>query len=118
MTKSISYADAGVSIDNANRAVAKIREYAKSTFNERTLTEIGSFGVRTRKRPDVSDAATSIASGGVSSVCSEVTMMAFGPSACSASIAASASRRVALVRPDRWSNSNWFGVTMSATGTA
>ncbi|HEV8592180.1 MAG TPA: phosphoribosylformylglycinamidine cyclo-ligase [Pyrinomonadaceae bacterium] len=44
MTKSISYADAGVSIDNANRAVAKIREYAKATFNERTLTEIGSFG--------------------------------------------------------------------------
>lgn len=44
MAQSISYADAGVSIDNANRAVAKIREYAKSTFNERTLTEIGSFG--------------------------------------------------------------------------
>jgi phosphoribosylformylglycinamidine cyclo-ligase len=44
MTKSISYADAGVSIDNANRAVAKIREFARSTFNERTLTEIGSFG--------------------------------------------------------------------------
>ncbi|MCC6329534.1 MAG: phosphoribosylformylglycinamidine cyclo-ligase [Acidobacteria bacterium] len=44
MTKSISYADAGVSIDNANRAVAKIREYARSTFNARTLTEIGSFG--------------------------------------------------------------------------
>lgn len=44
MTKPISYADAGVSIDNANRAVAKIREYARSTFNERTLTEIGSFG--------------------------------------------------------------------------
>ncbi len=44
MTKPISYADAGVSIDNANRAVAKIREYAKSTFNDRTLTEIGSFG--------------------------------------------------------------------------
>jgi len=41
---SISYADAGVSIDNANLAVAKIREYARSTFNERTLTEIGSFG--------------------------------------------------------------------------
>ena len=40
----ISYADAGVSIDNANLAVAKIREYARSTFNERTLTEIGSFG--------------------------------------------------------------------------
>ncbi|HEV7698698.1 MAG TPA: phosphoribosylformylglycinamidine cyclo-ligase [Pyrinomonadaceae bacterium] len=42
--KPISYADAGVSIDNANRAVAKIRDYARSTFNERTLTEIGSFG--------------------------------------------------------------------------
>jgi phosphoribosylformylglycinamidine cyclo-ligase len=44
MTKPISYADAGVSIDNANLAVAKIREYARSTFNDRTLTEIGSFG--------------------------------------------------------------------------
>lgn len=44
MTEPISYADAGVSIDNANIAVAKIREYARSTFNERTLTEIGSFG--------------------------------------------------------------------------
>ena len=44
MPKSISYADAGVSIDNANIAVGKIREYARSTFNERTLTEIGSFG--------------------------------------------------------------------------
>ena len=44
MAESISYADAGVSIDNANLAVAKIREYARSTFNERTLTEIGSFG--------------------------------------------------------------------------
>src|SRR5947199_4175948 len=42
--KAITYADAGVSIDNANLAVAKIREYARSTFNERTLTEIGSFG--------------------------------------------------------------------------
>lgn len=44
MSRSISYADAGVSIDNANRAVAKIREFARSTFNDRTLTEIGSFG--------------------------------------------------------------------------
>lgn len=44
MSTPISYADAGVSIDNANIAVAKIREYARSTFNERTLTEIGSFG--------------------------------------------------------------------------
>ena len=31
----------------------------------------------------------------------ELTMIALGPSACSASIAASASRRVALVRPVR-----------------
>ncbi|MFN6962206.1 MAG: phosphoribosylformylglycinamidine cyclo-ligase [Pyrinomonadaceae bacterium] len=44
MTRSISYADAGVSIDKANEAVAKIREFARSTFNDRTLTEIGSFG--------------------------------------------------------------------------
>lgn len=44
MTKPISYSDAGVSIDNANIAVAKIRNFAKATFNEKTLTEIGSFG--------------------------------------------------------------------------
>lgn len=44
MPESISYADAGVSIDKANLAVAKIREYARGTFNDRTLTEIGSFG--------------------------------------------------------------------------
>ena len=44
MQKPITYSDAGVSIDNANQAVAKIREFARSTFNERTLTEIGSFG--------------------------------------------------------------------------
>ena len=44
MTDSISYSDAGVSIDNANIAVEKIKTFAKSTFNERTLTEIGSFG--------------------------------------------------------------------------
>lgn len=42
--KPISYSDAGVSIDQANMALAKIRGYARSTFNERTLTEIGSFG--------------------------------------------------------------------------
>lgn len=44
MTSSVTYADAGVSIDKANQAVAKIREHARSTFNEKTLTEIGSFG--------------------------------------------------------------------------
>lgn len=44
MSQSISYSDAGVSIDNANIAVDKIKKFARSTFNERTLTEIGSFG--------------------------------------------------------------------------
>jgi phosphoribosylformylglycinamidine cyclo-ligase len=44
MTNPISYEDAGVSIDNANRAVEKIKNFARQTFNERTLTEIGSFG--------------------------------------------------------------------------
>ena len=44
MSDSISYSDAGVSIDNANLALNKIKKYAKSTFNQQTLTEIGSFG--------------------------------------------------------------------------
>ena len=44
MSNSISYSDAGVSIDNANIAVERIKNFAKATFNERTLTEIGSFG--------------------------------------------------------------------------
>jgi phosphoribosylformylglycinamidine cyclo-ligase len=56
MSQPISYADAGVSIDNANRAVAKIREFARATFNERTLTEIGSFGgMFSGAFPDMSD---------------------------------------------------------------
>ena len=44
MSKSISYSDAGVSIDNANLALDKIKTFAKSTLNANTLTEIGSFG--------------------------------------------------------------------------
>ena len=44
MPQSISYSDAGVSIDNADKAISKIRELAHSTFTDRTLTEIGSFG--------------------------------------------------------------------------
>ena len=44
MSKSITYSDAGVSIDAANRAVERIRESARTTFNARTLSEIGSFG--------------------------------------------------------------------------
>jgi phosphoribosylformylglycinamidine cyclo-ligase len=44
MSKSITYSDAGVSIDAANAAVERIRESARTTFNARTLSEIGSFG--------------------------------------------------------------------------
>ena len=44
MTKSITYSDAGVSIDAANAAVEKIKGLARSTFNARTLSEIGAFG--------------------------------------------------------------------------
>lgn len=44
MTKSATYADAGVDIDAANRATEKIRELARRTFNSRTLSDIGSFG--------------------------------------------------------------------------
>src|SRR5213075_3191032 len=44
MTKAVTYADAGVDIDAANRATEKIKELARSTFNARTLSEIGSFG--------------------------------------------------------------------------
>jgi phosphoribosylformylglycinamidine cyclo-ligase len=44
MSKPITYSDAGVDIDAANRATAKIKELARQTFNERTLSDIGSFG--------------------------------------------------------------------------
>jgi phosphoribosylformylglycinamidine cyclo-ligase len=44
MGQSISYSDAGVNIDAANAATEKIKELARSTFNARTLSEIGSFG--------------------------------------------------------------------------
>src|SRR5919205_2132658 len=44
MKESISYSDAGVDIDAATRATDKIKELARSTFNARTLSEIGSFG--------------------------------------------------------------------------
>jgi phosphoribosylformylglycinamidine cyclo-ligase len=44
MSKPITYSDAGVDIDAATRATDKIKELAKRTFNERTLSEIGSFG--------------------------------------------------------------------------
>jgi phosphoribosylformylglycinamidine cyclo-ligase len=44
MSKPLTYSDAGVDIDNATRATDKIKELAKRTFNQRTLSEIGSFG--------------------------------------------------------------------------
>jgi phosphoribosylformylglycinamidine cyclo-ligase len=44
VTKPVTYSDAGVDIDAATRATDKIKELAKRTFNERTLSEIGSFG--------------------------------------------------------------------------
>ncbi len=44
MPNSISYTDAGVDIDAATRATDRIKELARRTFNERTLSEIGSFG--------------------------------------------------------------------------
>jgi len=43
-TKPTTYTDAGVDIDSATRATDKIKELARRTFNERTLSEIGSFG--------------------------------------------------------------------------
>jgi phosphoribosylformylglycinamidine cyclo-ligase len=44
MTQSIRYRDAGVDIDAANTAVARIKRIAQSTFNPNVLSEIGSFG--------------------------------------------------------------------------
>src|SRR5881275_2428597 len=44
MTKPATYADAGVDIDAANRATENIKDLARTTFNARTLSEIGSFG--------------------------------------------------------------------------
>ena len=42
--KRIGYKDAGVDIDEADRAVALIRRQAKATFTRDVLTDIGSFG--------------------------------------------------------------------------
>ncbi len=44
MTKRIGYKDAGVNIDEADRAVGLIREHARATFTRSVLTDIGSFG--------------------------------------------------------------------------
>jgi phosphoribosylformylglycinamidine cyclo-ligase len=44
MAYSISYKDAGVDIDEADRAVGEIRKMARATFTKGVLTDIGSFG--------------------------------------------------------------------------
>ena len=44
MTQEISYRDAGVDIDAANRAKERIKQLARTTFTPNVLTEIGSFG--------------------------------------------------------------------------
>ena len=44
LKKRIGYKDAGVDIDEADRAVALIREHARGTFTRGVLTDIGSFG--------------------------------------------------------------------------
>jgi phosphoribosylformylglycinamidine cyclo-ligase len=44
MADSISYRDAGVNIDEADRAVGEIRKMARATFTPGVLTDIGSFG--------------------------------------------------------------------------
>jgi len=42
--RSITYADAGVNIDEADRATSKIKGYARRTFDANVLTGIGAFG--------------------------------------------------------------------------
>ena len=42
--KAIKYKDAGVNIDEADRAVSSIRGLARKTFSKAVLTDIGSFG--------------------------------------------------------------------------
>jgi phosphoribosylformylglycinamidine cyclo-ligase len=44
MTKSLTYADAGVDIDKANRLVDKIKEIAKRTPRHGVMGDIGGFG--------------------------------------------------------------------------
>jgi phosphoribosylformylglycinamidine cyclo-ligase len=44
MPRPIQYKDAGVNIDEADRAVASIRGMARRTFSKNVLTDIGSFG--------------------------------------------------------------------------
>jgi phosphoribosylformylglycinamidine cyclo-ligase len=43
-SRQIRYRDAGVDIDEADRAVSRIKTLARSTFSKKVLTGIGSFG--------------------------------------------------------------------------
>ena len=42
--KPIRYRDAGVNIDEADRAVGFIKQSARKTFTSRVMTDVGSFG--------------------------------------------------------------------------
>lgn len=44
MSEKITYKDAGVDIDAANIATSRIRQLARTTFNQNVLSDIGSFG--------------------------------------------------------------------------
>ena len=44
LKKKFGYTEAGVNIDEADRAVARIRKHARTTFTRNVLTDIGSFG--------------------------------------------------------------------------
>jgi phosphoribosylformylglycinamidine cyclo-ligase len=46
--KQVRYRDAGVNIDEADRAVASIRKSARETFTRGVLSDIGSFGAAYR----------------------------------------------------------------------
>jgi len=48
MTKPITYSDAGVDIDAATLATNRIKELARRTFNDRTLSEILNSATRPR----------------------------------------------------------------------
>src|SRR5438874_6267007 len=44
VSKQATYSDAGVNIDEADRAISRIKHYAAKTFTSDVLTSIGSFG--------------------------------------------------------------------------
>lgn len=48
MPKPLRYRDAGVNIDEADRAVSSIKKFARQTFTKSVLTDIGSFGASYR----------------------------------------------------------------------